>query len=230
MLDFVIMLKEIKRKSASEAAVEALRDFIIRKKLKPGDSFPTEFELMKALNVGRSVVREAIAHFRTLGIIESRPKTGMRIKQLMPDCPFDTYLPYLESDSTAVGELFQVRFIIESGMVPFIIRKASEKDVAELDSIARRMNTDDLALRVEMDKAFHLKLLDIVGNAMLKKVYPLFDYFEKSTKTLSRKSSKTPKEISLEHLAIVDAVRNGDPEAFREMLLSKHYKKGAKEK
>ena len=218
------MLREIKRKSASEAAVEALRNFIIEKKLAPGDKLPPELELAATLNVSRSVVREAIAHFRTLGIIETRPKTGMRIKELMPESPFSTYFPYIKDDASLVAELFQVRLIIETGMAPFIVEKASKEDIGILEDIASRMKTVDYQKRLELDQEFHLKLLNICGNSMLKKVYPLFDYFKIRLAFEKGETPKSPSEISNEHLAIVKAIRQKNPDALREMLFSKHYR------
>lgn len=219
------MLKEIKRKTASEAAIEALRNFIIDKKLGPGDKLPPELELAAVLNVSRSVIREAIAHFRTLGIIETKPKTGMKIKELIPESPFSTYFPYIKDNETLVNELFQIRLIIENGMAPFIIQNASAKDIQILEEIALGMNTVNYNKRIELDQKFHMKLLDICGNSMLKKIYPLLDYF-KMRMTIKKEEEKNgmAAEISRKHIAIVDAIRKKDADSLRQMLFSKHYR------
>ena len=44
------------------AILEALVDFIERTRLRPGEQLPSERELMEALWVGRSTVREVIRH------------------------------------------------------------------------------------------------------------------------------------------------------------------------
>ena len=58
------------------AVSNALADFIARKEMKPGDRLPAERELMMALAVGRSTVREVIRLFQARGVVESRKGSG----------------------------------------------------------------------------------------------------------------------------------------------------------
>ena len=55
---------------------EALADYISKAKLKAGDRLPAERELMDALAVGRSTIREVIRHFQALGVMETRKGSG----------------------------------------------------------------------------------------------------------------------------------------------------------
>ncbi|TIQ52829.1 MAG: GntR family transcriptional regulator, partial [Mesorhizobium sp.] len=48
--------------------MEALADYVERAALKSGDRLPTERELMAALSVGRSTIREAMGRFEALGV------------------------------------------------------------------------------------------------------------------------------------------------------------------
>ena len=48
--------------------MRALADYVERAALKAGDRLPTERELMAALSVGRSTIREAIRRFEALGV------------------------------------------------------------------------------------------------------------------------------------------------------------------
>ncbi len=54
----------------------ALVEFVERADLKPGSRLPAERELMSALGVGRSTIREVIRKFQALGIIDSRKGSG----------------------------------------------------------------------------------------------------------------------------------------------------------
>jgi len=56
---------------------ERLLSYFKERKIKPGESIPTELELTEALGVGRSVLREALSRFRMLGLIQSRTRRGM---------------------------------------------------------------------------------------------------------------------------------------------------------
>src|SRR5262245_31769487 len=55
---------------------DALAHYIEDAKLQAGDRLPAERELMSALAVGRSTIREAIRHFQALGVIETRKGSG----------------------------------------------------------------------------------------------------------------------------------------------------------
>ena len=56
---------------------------IRREAIPPGGRLPTEHRLARRFHVSRSIVREAIQGLKALGIVESRPKTGLRV------LPFD---------------------------------------------------------------------------------------------------------------------------------------------
>jgi GntR family transcriptional regulator, transcriptional repressor for pyruvate dehydrogenase complex len=56
---------------------ERLRKYFSQNGYKIGDPIPKEQELAKALNVSRSIVREAISRLRMMGMIESRKRRGM---------------------------------------------------------------------------------------------------------------------------------------------------------
>ena len=51
--------------------IEALAAYIDRASLKAGDRLPAERELMAALAVGRSTIREVISHYRATGVLRS---------------------------------------------------------------------------------------------------------------------------------------------------------------
>ncbi|RUV80073.1 FadR family transcriptional regulator, partial [Mesorhizobium sp. M1A.F.Ca.IN.020.32.1.1] len=59
-----------------QQVIAALADYIQHSGLKPGDRLPAERELMAALAVGRSTVREVLSHFQALGVVEARKGSG----------------------------------------------------------------------------------------------------------------------------------------------------------
>ena len=58
---------------------------------------------------------------------------------------------------------------------------------------------------------------------MLKKVYPLFDYFKMHENLKAEVDHQSPDEVSGKHLAIAEAVRQRNPDKLRDILFSKHY-------
>jgi GntR family transcriptional repressor for pyruvate dehydrogenase complex len=69
-------LAPLPRADRTEGAGRAIAAFIAGSGLVPGDRLPTERQLMDALAVGRSTVREVIRKLQALGILESRKGSG----------------------------------------------------------------------------------------------------------------------------------------------------------
>src|ERR671936_3107405 len=68
------------RRGLHGAIVHDIGVRIMRGELQPGDLLPTEEELRGELAVSRTVLREAIKVLAAKGLVESRPKTGTRVR------------------------------------------------------------------------------------------------------------------------------------------------------
>ena len=206
-------------------AVEALRDYIIRHDLKPGDNLPTEAEFCELFGVSRGIIREALQYFRTLGIIESRPRKGMVIKNFLPDNPFGPYLPFCRhaDDRAAICEM---RIIVELGTAHLLVKNIKKKDLLELSAMAEAMGDADLAEICRLDLKFHRKLLAVAGNRFLNCLEPfIIDYFEtinNPNENYYRDPAKYRIGEKKRHLAIIDALKRSDEELLRK-LLKAHY-------
>ena len=75
--------RNIKKLSTFEAAVTAIGEYIIGRGLQPGDVLPPEPSLASSLGISRNILREALRHYRTLGLIESKPKVGTILMQVI---------------------------------------------------------------------------------------------------------------------------------------------------
>lgn len=212
-------------KTVTANAVEALEKYILEKELKPGDSLPTESEFAEHFNVSRGIIREALQYFRTLGIIESRPRKGMTIKSFLPQNPFGPYLPFCrhKEDRAAVCEL---RAIIDTGMAGVLIAKANSKSIAKLKAIALNMGKADLFEIRKLDLEFHRYLMKIAQNSFLSCLEPfIIDYFE-SVNTFDEVYYRDPdayrEDAKSKHMDIVESITNKDENKLRKLLKS-HY-------
>jgi DNA-binding FadR family transcriptional regulator len=216
----------IRRRTTHDAAIDAIRDYIIKNRLKVGASLPTEHELCAFLGVSRNILREAMRHFRTLGIITSKAKTGAVIARLMPENPFEGYMPFIAAQGKCQSELVEARQVIEVGAVPFILSNKTEKDVKELRQLAGEMRLKSGAAECAApDILFHSKLIRMTGNRILESIIPLIVNFFEQNKTrmaARKKKTKIPAMIADEHLAIADAVGSGDAERLK-LLIIDHY-------
>ena len=212
-------------KTVTANAVKALQDYILKHDLKIGDSLPTEAEFCKLFAVSRGMIREALQYFRTLGIIESRPRKGMTIKNFLPTNPFGPYLPFCRhaEDRAAICEM---RIIVELGMTHLLIKNITEKDILELSDTANAMGKAELVELCNLDLEFHRQLLAIAGNKFLNCLEPfLIDYFETMNNPNEKYYQNPDKYRSTEkskHLAIIDAIKNHNETLVRQ-LLKNHY-------
>src|SRR5437879_1577890 len=67
-------------KSLHEQIVQHIGLSILRGEAKPGDTLPSEPKLCTQLNVSRIALREALKVLAAKGLVESRPKTGTRVR------------------------------------------------------------------------------------------------------------------------------------------------------
>lgn len=198
--------------------VEAnLVELLQNRKLKVGDVIPKEVELVELLGVSRTVIREAIARLRTMGLIESKKKKGSVITS--PDIVgimSKSMNPYILDEDT-LREIFELRLVLEIGMADLIFQKITQKDIDELKEIVKNEPTSSEShlFNIEHEINFHGKLYEITGNKTLKSfqkmLLPIFDYVHNSG--LLKKDLPHRKFVS--HKGLVDILENGSPELFR---------------
>ena len=98
-------LPSVDRKSA---ILDALVAYIEHRRLRPGEQLPSERELMEALRVGRSTVREVIRHWLALDIVEVRKGSGTFLKR--PVTAKTVYLPLsIVAERDALLQTLEVR-------------------------------------------------------------------------------------------------------------------------
>jgi GntR family transcriptional repressor for pyruvate dehydrogenase complex len=194
-----------------------LVQLLVDRKLKVGDSIPTEIDLSKALGVSRTVTREALLRLRMMGLIETKKKKGSVITS--PDI-FEIMSKSMNPhilDQNTLKEIFELRLVLEIGMADLLFLRITPEDIQELKVIvANEPDTaKDHLFNIDHEIIFHGKLYEIAGNETLKKfqrmLLPVFDYVHNSG--LLKREIQTNKFVS--HKGLVDILENGSPELFR---------------
>ena len=204
-------LAPIVSNTRADVVEERLRDYLRKKSFRPGDGLPKEIELAEALGVSRSVLREALSRLRMLGMIDTKKKRGMVIGQ--PDIlgAFERVLNPLIIDGNTLQDIFELRLVLEMGIAELLYIRKTDKDLDELETIARSEIRKGKTFRVQNEIAFHGKLYEMSGNDTLKRfqimLLPVFDYVI----TLEKK----PTRGTVSHLDLVDILRTGTIEEFR---------------
>ena len=150
------------RKVFREEVLNAIRDAIFAGELNPGDKIIETF-WAKELGVSQGPVREAIRDLEALGLVETVPFKGSRVRTLTEKDIRDNYSVRicLESKSIrdAIGQL------PEQGLES-LVRRLREI-LEEMDGFAGQ---GDLRHFTECDAAFHRAIIDATGNLDRKSV------------------------------------------------------------
>ncbi|PPE82031.1 GntR family transcriptional regulator [Kaistia algarum] len=149
--------------------MKALADFISTSGVKPGERLPTERELMAALAVGRSTVREVIRQFQALGVMESRKGSGT---YLLRGISADTVHMPLSFDTThlrdALLTTLDVRRGLEAEASALAARRRTDADLKRIEERLVTMESvhHEKGTAGREDLAFHLSIYDATHNPL----------------------------------------------------------------
>lgn len=197
---------------------------IIRGELAPGDTLPSEIDLSVELSVSRTALREAIKLLAAKGLVESRPKTGTRIRprsswnMLDPDV-----LNWLVSNGVFedyADDLFEMRRVVEPAAAAIAAMRGNKAAIAEIEKAYEDMVVagEDIEAGVEPDLRFHKSILAATGNEFIA---PLGALIESALATSFRISSSRPgaKLNSLpRHETVLKAIAAGAAERARKAM------------
>jgi DNA-binding FadR family transcriptional regulator len=213
-------LKAIDTASLVDKVENSLVELLQQQNLQVGDSIPKEIELVALLGVSRTVIREALARLRTMGLIESKKKKGSVITS--PDIfgvMSKSMNPHILGQET-LKQIFEIRLVLEIGMADFLFQRVTKEDIDQLKKIVKKEPkiTDQHLFNIDHEIAFHGKLYEITGNETLKKfqkmLLPVFDYVHHS----GLLGKEIPLKNFVSHKGLVDVLEKGTPELFRNAM------------
>lgn len=219
-------IKPLDNESLVDKVETRLLQFFKENELVPGDAIPKEMDFADSLGVSRTVVREALLRLRTLGLIESKKRRGMLLKQ--PDI-INNFARIM--DPTLLGEdtlkqLFELRLILEMGMADFLYANPKEEDLQELEEIVEAEEATSAGkIRFTLDRevAFHGKLYQMSDNVTLQKfqdlLLPVFGYvYKQETKKTSPEDYHYSQGNFTSHRMLLEELKSGTPASFREAM------------
>ncbi|HUL07554.1 MAG TPA: FadR/GntR family transcriptional regulator [Candidatus Acidoferrum sp.] len=192
---------------------------ILRGDLAPGAVLPNEADFSASLRVSRTALREAIKILAAKGLVESRPKTGTRVR---PRADWNLLDPDVLAWQFAAGpftrfikDLFELRQMIEPQAAAMAARRAGSDEIERIEQAYFGMEAagNDSGLWIDPDLRFHQAIIRATGNELL---WPLGAIIETALATSFRLSSAHwdgPIHSLPLHRAILEAIRRRDPEA-----------------
>lgn len=193
-------------------------------RIPPGQKLPTEHILAGTFGVSRSVVREAIAHLRNEGLVETRQGVGAFATELQRRQSIRIEASQLDDRATFLS-LFQVRFALETEAAGLAALHHSADDLVKLDEALAQMTGADKWTDegIVADLAFHR----VVAGATCNEYFLQFVSFIAERIHLAINAARASAvleeivEVTIaEHVAIRDAIASGDPHSAKAAMRS----------
>lgn len=189
----------------------------------PVGSVLTLEQLGEEYGVSRTIAREVVQVLVSMGLVESRRRTGITV---LPRTSWDSYDPAVirwrldgPDRREHLAELTQLRSAVEPAAAELAAHRADDTQRAEVVRLAEQLEETgaarDLAAFLEIDIAFHRLLLTASGNVMFA---GLGDVVEEVLRGRTGHDLMPPEpkpEARRLHSMVALAVERGDAEVAR---------------
>jgi DNA-binding GntR family transcriptional regulator len=193
-----------RRRSLTDEVYEYLSDKIIAGNYTSGDWLRQD-DISTILGVSQTPVREALDRLVASGLAERVPYRGVRVPMLQPNEIVDAFL---------------LRLVLETTGARLAARTILPEEMQELNKLicqTAELNTlEDMSTLRQLNKQFHLRLVEAAGSSLLVKLYEmttnafpdwmLYEYMFRHPELLQ----SSLKAEYIEHKAIVEALKGRD--------------------
>lgn len=199
---------------------------IVTGKHLPGSILPNEIELASARGVSRSVIREALRTLAAKGLVESRPKTGTRVRERYDWNLLDPeLLGWMFEGAPSlpfVRSLFQLRLIVEPAAAELAAVGRSARQLSAMGHALETMAQHGLANETgrAADHQFHALILQATNNELLVSLSASIAAAVRWTTFFKYRHEKQPRDPMPEHHALFEAIANGDAAGARDATLT----------
>lgn len=216
----------------SETVQKFILDYI-RTRAKPGEKLPSEREIAKMLEVGRSSVREALQTLTERGIIEKRPGKGNYLldhSAQRHDLDFRQLLPKIDVESSL--DLLEFRRCMETENAYLAAQRRTKDALLQLEEAVEELKgcVEKKTSIIVPDLKFHNTIAHASQNKVMINVYDSLIHFSKKVRIEMAINDDTEHALFY-HTGILNAIRNQDEERSSRLMrrhiedVQLHYKK-----
>ena len=219
------MAKGERREPAHTLIARDLGIAIVTGQHPPGSVIPGEIDIAGQRGVSRSVVRESLRMLSAKGLVESRPKSGTRVREralwnlLDPDVL--AWMFEGEPPATFVRSLFQLRMIVEPAAAEMAATFRTDEQLVRMDAALREMATHglDTAEGQAADQTFHNAILEATDNELLVSLSGSIGSAVRWTTIFKFRDRRRPRDSMPQHRRLFDAIAARDPAAARDATI-----------
>lgn len=213
-------MKPIAVRNLHGQVIHELGRLIVSGEIAPGESLPREELLAERMNMSRTALREAMKVLSAKGLIESRQKTGTRVRDTIHWNQLDADVLAWRCESMPtedfVEKLVEMREIIEPAAAAAAARRRTPEQLARVAAAYQAMaEAEDLDAWATADLEFHESVLHATNNELMISLFSVIEtalgtYFVLSARTASNFKYSLP-----HHQKVFEAIRRRQPEVAR---------------
>lgn len=182
-----------------------------------GDVFPSEEVFSAQLGISRTALREGIKVLAAKRLVDSRPKTGTRVRPRSEWSLLDPDVLAWQFSSRPtvdfVRNVFEIREMFECAAVTYAAQRRTAGDIAAIKEAFAAMKAADPDGYFEPDLKFHRAILDATHNELLRDFGSLIETVLAAGIQLTIKGNHPFSVTLVEHKAVMDAIIAQDGEA-----------------
>lgn len=212
-------------KGYARETVDTLGRWIVNDRFPPDVVIPTEPQLVVALGVSRTTVRDAIKVLSGKGLVRTARRYGTRVT------PVDEW-NLLDGDVVAwhrpdhprmlriFAETTEVRTILEPAAAELAAQRATDAQRKIILDSARTMHpeTGDVAALFHADCAFHVTILEATHNQVMQQMRQLILTTLRVSYEYGVKRHEHDPVSRTGHIKVAEAIANHDGPAAREAM------------
>ncbi len=196
-----------------QKAYEILKNMIIERQLLPGEKIPQE-KLAQELGISRTPLVGALKFLEHEKLVVSKPRRGFFVRL------------FTKQEMISILEL---REVLEGLAARRAAANISEIQIDQLNIFFRQFadSTDitDIKAYAKEDRRFHNFVIEVGTKEFLKSMLQTYNIISASYQFLSSEGLvRAPNETIHEHLAVINAISQRDPDTAEE-LMRLHLKK-----
>ena len=194
---------------------QILKNMIIERKLLPGEKIRQE-KLAQELGISRTPLLAALKFLEHEKLVESKPRRGFYVRLFKKQ---------------EMVSIFELREVLEGLAARRAATHITDAQIDQLQQFFRPFKTapeiKDYRSYSREDRRFHNFVIQIGAKEFLRSILETYNIISFSYQVVTSEGLvRSPNETLGEHLAVVDAICERDPEAA-ETLMRNHFKKSA---
>jgi DNA-binding GntR family transcriptional regulator len=199
----------LKPRPLYEEVAELLRQRIFASKtgdMEPG-AWIDELKLAQEYGISRTPLREAIKVLAAEGLVTMKMRRGAYVTEV---------------NAKDLRDVFHLMAVLEADAAGTVASTATADQLQELEALHQQLekSTKDRVKFFQLNEAFHIKLLQIADNKWRDQMVADLRKVMKLNRAQSLLKSGRIQQSLIEHQAIMQAVREGDPQAAQAAMQS----------